>query len=72
LIFTPSGTPITKTGDTGVSTASQVWLQGYRQSNAVMGNMTSVYFSEVSGTWQLNASAYGAGATTYILSYYSK
>jgi len=71
LLFTTSMTPITNTGDTGVSTTSQVWLQGYRQSNVVVGNMTSIYFSEVSGTWQVNATAYGNG-TTYILSYYSK
>jgi hypothetical protein len=71
LVFTTSGTPTTRTGDTGVSTTLPIWLQGYRQSNVVVGNMTSIYFSEVSGTWQANATAYG-NATTYILSYYSK
>lgn len=71
LAFTTSGTPATQTATTGVSTTNQIWLQGYHQSNAVVGNMTSVYFSDVAGTWQANATAYGNG-TTYILSYYSK
>lgn len=71
LVFALSGTPVTNTGDTGVSTTLPIWLQGYRQSNVVAGNMTSVYFSDVGGTWQVNATAYG-NAATYILSYYSK
>jgi hypothetical protein len=71
LLFTTSGVPLTQTATTSVASSNPIWLQGYRQSNAVVGNMTSVFFSDVGGTWQANATAYGNG-TTYILSYYSK
>jgi hypothetical protein len=76
MSFPVSGPPttVTQTADTGISSSSQIWLQGYKQDNSplVTAAIISMNISNVGGNWVVYTSLFATATASYTISYYSK